>query len=145
MSTPTASVTRESAEPAIAPRTTGIHHVSLRVTDLARARIFYHERLGFPLVKEAPGAFLFVAGAVVVGVRAPAPETSADDVFDPFRVGLDHLALGCPDEEELRRVGAALTAAGIEHTGIKRDAVFGNLYLAFRDPDGIKWEFYLPA
>jgi catechol 2,3-dioxygenase-like lactoylglutathione lyase family enzyme len=131
--------------PAVAPRTTGMHHVALRVTDLGRARLFYLERLGFPLVKEAAGAFLFAAGGVVVGVRGPAPETDPADAFDPLRVGLDHLALTCPDEQELRRVAAALSAAGIEHTGVKRDAVFGNLYLAFRDPDGIKWEFYLPG
>ena len=32
----------------IAIQTSGIHHVSLRTTDLARARVFYIDRLGFP-------------------------------------------------------------------------------------------------
>ena len=32
----------------IAMKTTGVHHVALRSTDLARAKVFYIERLGFP-------------------------------------------------------------------------------------------------
>lgn len=128
---------------AIAPRTTGVHHVAIRVTDLARAKVFYVERLGFPLLLEGPGIFLVGAGGTPVAVRGPAPETAPDDSFSPFRVGLDHLALACDDEAELRRVAAALSDAGIENTGAKMDEVLGKLYVAFRDPDGIKWEFYM--
>jgi glyoxylase I family protein len=127
----------------IAIRTPGVHHVALRVTDLARARVFYIDRLGFPLLMEAPGIFLFAAGGTAFGVRGPAEDTDPADRFTPFRVGLDHVALGCEEESELRRVAAALAAAGVENTGVKLDEVLQQLYVAFRDPDGIKWEFYM--
>lgn len=127
----------------IKPQTTGVHHVSLRSTDLERSKVFYIDRLGFPLLMETPELFLFLAGNTAFGVRAPDARTGADDVFDPFRVGLDHLALACADVEELRRVADALTAEGIENTGVKLDETLKKEYVAFRDPDGVKWEFYM--
>ena len=38
----------------IAPRTAGIHHLTLRSTDLARSRAFYGNTLGLPIVIETP-------------------------------------------------------------------------------------------
>ena len=132
--------------PAIAPigvRTAGVHHVAIRCTDIARARLFYVERLGFPVLLDTPELFIFAAGQTAIGVRAPGATTSADDVFDPFRVGLDHIALACDDAKELRRVAEGLAAAGIESTGVKMDPTLGKEYVAFKDPDGVKWELYM--
>ena len=143
MATTAAPTSPLAAPSTIGIRTPGIHHVSLRVTDLARARVFYIDRLGFPLLMEAPGIFLFLAGGAAFGVRGPAPETEPTDRFSPFRVGLDHVALACEDEGELKRVADALAAAGVENTGVKRDETLGKNYVAFRDPDGIKWELYM--
>jgi glyoxylase I family protein len=137
----TATVAAET--PAIAIRTPGVHHFTLRVTDLARAKVFYADRLGFPVLMQTPDLLLFLAGGTAFGVRGPAPETDPADAFSPFRVGLDHVALACPDEEELRRVADALSTAGIENTGVKVDGTLQRNYLAFRDPDGIKWELYM--
>jgi catechol 2,3-dioxygenase-like lactoylglutathione lyase family enzyme len=132
-----------AATPTIGLRTRGVHHLALRVTDLARAKVFYVDRLGFPLLMETPELFLFAAGGTAFGVRGPAAETDPADAFTPFRVGLDHVALACDDEAELRRVAAALAAAGVENTGVKLDETLQKNYVAFRDPDGIKWEFYM--
>jgi catechol 2,3-dioxygenase-like lactoylglutathione lyase family enzyme len=135
-----------TTQPAIAPigvRTTGVHHVAIRCTDIARARLFYIERLGFPVLIDTPDLFIFAAGQTAFGVRGPAPTTPADDTFDPFRVGLDHIALGCDDAAELRRVADALASAGIESTGVKVDPTLGKEYVAFKDPDGVKWELYM--
>jgi glyoxylase I family protein len=126
----------------INPQTPGVHHVALRVSDVARARRFYSETLGFPVVLDRPELFLFAAGGTVFGIRGPARDTPAGDSFDPNRVGLDHLALGCPDAGELERVAGALAAAGIENTGVKTDETLGRRYVAFKDPDRIAWEFY---
>lgn len=131
-----------TAAQGICMKTTGVHHVSLRSTDLERSRIFYIERLGFPLLFANEELFLFLAGSTAVGLRGPTADTRSDDHFDPFRVGLDHVALGCTEPVELHRVAAALTEAGIEHTGVKTDSLLQKDYLAFRDPDGIKWELY---
>ena len=124
-------------------QTSGVHHVALRSTDLARSRVFYIERLGFPVLLEAPGLLIFGAGPSAIAVRAPDELSPAADAFNPHRVGLDHIALGCSDEAELRRVAGSLDAAGIENTGVKRDPTLGKNYVAFKDPDGIAWELYM--
>ena len=128
---------------AIKPNTPGVHHVALRVTDLDRAKRFYTDTLGFDLLMEADNLFLFRAGGTAFGVRGPEDDTPRGDRFDPFRVGLDHVALACTDEEELERVAAALEQEGVENTGVKLDATLGKKYVAFKDPDRIAWEFYM--
>ena len=85
----------------------------------------------------------YVLGATAIALDAPAADTPAGDRFNPLRVGLDHLALACADSTELRRVAAALTAAGINNTGVKVDPTLNKEYVAFKDPDGIAWEFYM--
>ena len=124
-------------------RTTGVHHISLRVTNLERSKRFYTDTLGFPAVAELPDLFLFAAGTVVFGLRAPDDRTAANDAFDPSRVGLDHVALVCEDEAELERVAARLDEEGVWNTGAKLDEALGKRYVAFKDPDGIKWEYYM--
>ena len=123
--------------------TAGVHHVALRCSDLSRARVFYVERLGFPLLMESDALFIFAAGNTAIAVRAPDAQTAASDRFDPFRIGLDHVALGCQDPAELRRVASALDESGIDNTGVKTDATLGKEYVAFKDPDGIAWELFM--
>jgi glyoxylase I family protein len=123
-------------------QTPGVHHVALRVSDVARARRFYTETLGFPMLLDSPDLFLFAAGGTAFGVRGPDADTPPGDRFNPSRVGLDHVALGCADEGELNRVAEALQAAGVENTGVKLDETLGKRYVAFKDPDRIAWEFY---
>lgn len=123
--------------------TSGVHHLALRVTDLQRSRAFYAQTLGFPVVLEGPGIFLFLAGQTAVAIRGPEAGTAVDDVFSPFRVGLDHVALACSDERELARVAKALAAAGVENTGVRLDPTLNREYVAFKDPDRIAWEFYM--
>jgi catechol 2,3-dioxygenase-like lactoylglutathione lyase family enzyme len=127
----------------IGMNTSGVHHVALRSTDLARSRRFYADLLGFPVIMEGPNLFLFLAGNTAFGIRGPEAETARDEKFNPFRVGLDHIALACTDEAELQRVAAALADAGVENTGVKLDETLGKRYVAFKDPDRIAWEFYM--
>ena len=126
----------------IGMKTPGVHHLALRVTDYARAKRFYLETLGFPLLLETENLFIFAAGSTAIGVRGPDAATPRGDRFSPFRVGLDHLALGCAQDAELERVAQALSGAGITNTGIKLDPTLKKRYVAFKDPDGISWEFY---
>ena len=124
-------------------KTTGVHHVALRSSDMERSKRFYTETLGFELALETPELFLFMAGGAAFGVRDRDAQTPDGDKFNPFRVGLDHVALACGDEAELDRVAKALTEAGIENTGVKTDATLGKRYVAFKDPDRIAWELYM--
>ena len=64
------------------------------------------------------------------------------DVFDESRIGLDHIAFDCASREELESWPARLDALGIEHGEIL-DRPYGS-GLAFRDPDNIQLEFFLP-
>lgn len=126
-------------------RTTGIHHAAIRCSDLRRARVFYLERLGFPLLSDGTGEFTFAVGASAVRVLAPA-DPAATDGSDGQRAGgtgLHRIALGCPDARELRRAAAALTSAGIEHSGVGVDEALGGEQLTFDDPDGIGWALYV--
>ncbi len=127
----------------IAPQTTGVHHLTLRSSDLSRARDFYGGALGFPIVLETRELFIALAGGTAIAVRAPGTQTPSGDRFDPFRVGLDHIALACTREPELERVAAALDAAHVPSTGIRRDPTLDRRYVAFKDPDGIAWELYM--
>lgn len=126
--------------------TPGLHHVVLTVTDVARSRAFYADLLGFP-VTDMPhvpgGGFFFPAGGVLVFAFASRRPTPGDR-FSEFRVGLDHLAFTAPSREALDALAAKLLAAGVPTQGVERFAPTGNLYVAFRDPDHIQLEFWLP-
>ena len=124
-------------------KTPGAHHIALRSADLERSRRFYTETLGFQVIKEVPGLFLFLAGNTPFGVRGPENGMPEGDHFNPHRVGLDHIALACEEEAELERVATALKEAGVENTGLKLDETLGKRYVAFKDPDRIAWEFYM--
>lgn len=124
-------------------KTPGVHHIALRATNLERSKKFYTETLGFQLLMDQPGLCLFLAGNTAFGIRGPEGVSANGDTFNPYRVGLDHVALGCEDEGELERVADALQQAGVENTGVKMDETLGKKYVAFKDPDRIAWEFYM--
>jgi catechol 2,3-dioxygenase-like lactoylglutathione lyase family enzyme len=128
---------------AIEPKTKGLAHVALRTTDFARAKAFYHDLLGLPVALETPEILGFLVGSTFLGFKKAEPTHPGGNVFTPFNVGLDHIAIACEDEAELHRVAAALEAAGVENTGIKTDTVQPKQYVAFKDPDRISWEFYM--
>jgi catechol 2,3-dioxygenase-like lactoylglutathione lyase family enzyme len=137
-----ATQTSQSTQP-IQPKTSGVHHFVLRVSDLRRSKQFYTETLGFPVLMEQPDLVLFLAGGTAFGLRGPTEQMRAGDRFDPYRVGVDHIALACTEDTELERVADALARAGIENTGAKMDETLGKRYVAFKDPDRIAWEFYM--
>lgn len=128
---------------AINIKTSGVHHVSLRVSDLERSKKFYCETLGFKHLMDAENITLFLAGGTAFGLRGSTEQMPKGDKFNPHRLGMDHIALACTDASELKRVADALSAAGIENTGAKRDETLGKDYVAFKDPDRIAWEFYM--
>jgi catechol 2,3-dioxygenase-like lactoylglutathione lyase family enzyme len=126
----------------ISPKTMGIHHIALRCSDMAITKKFYQETIGFSLALETSELIAFVAEPVIIAFKKANAEFHKD-VFTPFNIGLDHVALACETEEELERVARELTAAGVENTGVKLDATLQKLYVAFKDPDRIQWEFYM--
>lgn len=124
-------------------KTPHVHHIALRVSNFNRAKHFYHDVLGFDIIMEQHNLFIFFTGSTAIAIKGPEKDSPAGDTFNPFRVGLDHLALACENIEELQRITTELNLAGIENTGIKTDATLNKKYVAFKDPDQISWEYYM--
>jgi catechol 2,3-dioxygenase-like lactoylglutathione lyase family enzyme len=128
---------------AITPKTPGIHHIGLRCNDFTITKNFYQNIIGLPLVLDSNDLIIFSAGSVFVAFKKADPVQKDDAVFSPFEIGLDHIAIVCESEEELRRFATGLADAGVENTGVKKDEALQKLYVAFKDPDRIQWEFYM--
>ncbi len=121
----------------------GLNHIALRVTNIARSKTFYTQTLGFEVVMEVPTLLLLNGYGILLGMRGDEAQTLQGDRFDPYRVGLDHLALAAPDRAALDSLKGALDAAGVSHNAIEEDALTHAPYISFYDPDGIAWEFYV--
>ena len=120
-----------------------IHHICLRSMDFSITKNFYQNILGWKLVIDNPELIIFLAGSVFVAFKKAAPRNKQYSSFSPFEVGLDHIAIKCETEEELHRFAKGLGDAGVENTGVKTDETLQKLYVAFKDPDKIQWEFYM--
>ena len=120
-----------------------IHHICLRSMDFDVTKNFYQNTLGWKLVIDNPDLIIFMAGSVFIAFKKADPRDKHYSSFSPFEVGLDHIAITCETEEELRRFTKKITDAGVENTGIKLDGALNKLYVAFKDPDKIAWEFYM--
>jgi glyoxylase I family protein len=119
-----------------------LSHIGLRVTNLARAKRFYVDTLGCQLEKEIDGAVLINVYGMLISLYGDDTHTSRYDHFDPFRVGLDHLALAIEDTNKLEDLKRDLDAAGVHNNGIEEDPETHDKYISFYDPDGIAWELY---
>ena len=138
-------------------RPTGIHHVRLTVTDIARSKSFYEDVFGVhpavdfsdrveePGVREDPermfGGCAFAVGDQVLGLR---PAAAAGDSFASTRVGLDHLSLAVASTADLAAAAERLTGRGVEHGEIVELTEMGIAILSLQDPDDINLELTAP-
>jgi glyoxylase I family protein len=120
----------------------GLSHLGLRDTNLARAKRFYVDTLGCQLVRETDGAVLINVYGTLIALYGADSSSSSHDHFDPFRVGLDHLALAVEDTSNLEDLKRDLDAAGVRNNGVEEDLETHDKYISFYDPDGIAWELY---
>ncbi|HZS77741.1 MAG TPA: VOC family protein [Ktedonobacteraceae bacterium] len=123
-------------------RAKGLSHLGLRVTDIARAKRFYVDTLGAELIREIDGAVLVNMYGTLVALYGSDSPVSIYDQFDPFRVGLDHLALVVEEPNMLEEMARELDAAGVRNNGVEEDPETHDKYISFYDPDGIAWELY---
>jgi glyoxylase I family protein len=127
--------------------------VRLTVTGVARSRSFYTEVLGFDVALERPpdddpdgvvadmlqGGVVLVNAGVMIGLR-PVDAAHADDRFDPFRVGLDHLSFAVGSRADLDAAAQVFDEHGVEHGPVREVPAMGMAFLAAFDPDGIALE-----
>ncbi len=120
----------------------GLSHLGLRVTNLARAKHFYLDLLGCQVVRETEGGVVVNVSGMLVALYETDASSARSDHFNPFRVGLDHLALAVEDPSMLEDLKQDLDAAGVPNQGVEEDPETHDKYISFHDPDGIAWELY---
>jgi catechol 2,3-dioxygenase-like lactoylglutathione lyase family enzyme len=137
-------------------RSTGVHHVDLVVSDIDRALRFYRGvfgPLGWHGVHEIPGergeTIHYVHGpGSTIGLRQ-APDGTVTLPVDRYRVGMHHMCLEAPTEEQLYAAAERIVAlGGTISEGPRHFPEYREGYHAifFFDPDGIKLELsWTPA
>lgn len=122
-------------------------HIAVTVTDLERSVAWYRALFGSaPVLDEdvADGGFhhtvFAIGGGQLFGLHKHT--SGGNDGFQEVRAGLDHIAFGCANREELVHWAARLEELRVEHGGVV-DAHYGS-GLSFRDPDNIALEFFAP-
>ena len=101
--------------------TGSVHHVTLTVTDLPRARDFYTSVLGFQVALEYGPKILLTNGHLILAL-GPAPDPGREasgDRFDENRVGLDHLSFSVGTREELDEAAHMFDERGVPHGEIE--------------------------
>jgi|SRR4051794_22123456 glyoxylase I family protein len=125
----------------------GYHHVTLRVTDLARSRAFYSALPEFVLDQDVPDLeklrYRIGESRARLVLCAPLPDTAPGDQFSERRIGLDHLAVGVGGgRRSLEELESALRAIGAPTDGVTLDRAGVLSLITFRDPDNVQWEFF---
>ena len=127
------------------PDVSGIHHVSVTVTDIERSVPWYCDLLGLSKLMEEShpdgAGYAVVLGkpdwSMCVGLHTH--QTNARERFSESRTGLDHIGFMVSARTELDAWESKLTELGVEHSPVNDQG--GYAVLVFRDPDNIQLEF----
>jgi catechol 2,3-dioxygenase-like lactoylglutathione lyase family enzyme len=127
------------------PEISGIHHVSVTVTDIETSVPWYAELLGLTKLMEEKHpdgtGYAVVLGkpdwSMCVGLHTH--PTNEHEIFSESRTGLDHVGFMVTGRAELDAWESRLTELGVEHSPINHQE--GYAVLVFRDPDNIQLEF----
>ena len=121
-------------------KTGAVHHSALTVADVARARKFYTEVLGFQELGTFGPKVVLGNGSVLLAL-GPAPSPRFDlsgDRFEENRVGLDHLSFTVSSRADLEEATRTLDLLGVPHGEVVDLAEFRISVLMLRDPDNIQ-------
>ncbi len=125
--------------------TEGIHHLGLTVSDIAAARTFFVDQLGFTQVGEKPDyPAVFVSDGTVMITLWQVREPLTAQPFDRHRcVGLHHVALRVPNEAALAQLYERLRARSDVSIEFAPEALgqSGAQHMMCNVPGGIRVEF----
>ena len=131
------------------PLTRGAHHIGLAVRDVAEARDFFVDALGFTVAAERPDyPAIFVSdGTILLTLWQVADPASATPFDRRANIGLHHLALRVADLEALRTVFARVqghpgVVIEFDPEPIREGATTHHFICAM--PGGIRIEFATP-
>jgi catechol 2,3-dioxygenase-like lactoylglutathione lyase family enzyme len=131
------------------PATRGVHHVGLTVPDLAAARGFFVDTLGFAQVGERPDyPAVFVSDGTVMITLWQAVDPERAVAFDRKNViGLHHLALLVESQQALDALHARLAASGGVHIEFAPEPLRGGpvRHMMCAIPGGVRIEFIATA
>lgn len=122
------SVTAQ-AEPRRPIPLSGIDHIALRVSDLARSTAFYRDRLGGRIRSTSSDSTFLDVGSQWVALFARGAVSTG---YDATRPGVDHISFHSPQHRSLDERMGVLRAQGLDPVSPPDS---NRVY--FRDPDGI--------
>ncbi len=115
--------------------------VTLGVADLAAARHFYEDALGWRPAQALEGVAFYQAGGMILGLF-PRAELAKDAKLNDTGAGFGGiaLALNMRSKAEVDAVLAEAESAGATILKPAEDAFWGGYSGYFADPDGHPWE-----
>ena len=135
-----------------APSLSGVHHISITVTDIGASLDWYQRLLGadrmpvkFPHYdREDTGYGELVIeprSGIIIGLHTNAANDGQP--FDEARTGLDHIGFNVASRADLQAWTDWLDELGIEHSGIRVcEEPFPFATVVFRDPDNVQLELF---
>ena len=125
---------------------TGRLNVELRVRDVAADAAWYSALLNLNPVRDFHGPdgrlvhiVLAHKSGLTLGLIGP---PSADEDFNEYHVGLDHLEFLVTTVDDLHQWATRFAELGIANSGVKDFDHTAGVMVTFRDPDNIQLEFY---
>lgn len=137
------------------PRISGVHHISLTVSDLETSiawyqKVFRTQRLDVKIPhygREETGYSVLLPeprSGLIIGLHYNAGNQG--EAFDEARTGLDHVSFGVAGRAALVEWTAWLDELGVEHTGVVDETEpIEYSTVVFRDPDNIQLELIAVA
>ena len=107
----------------------GLDHIALRVSDLARSTAFYRDHLGGRIRSQSSNSTFLDVGSQWVALFGRGAVSTGYDVTQP---GVDHISFHSPRHRSLAERMGVLRDRGLDPV-----SPAGSNRVYFRDPDGI--------
>lgn len=125
----------------------GIHHITLTVSDVVASADFYIRHFGFRSLFDLGARNIMSNGSIVLSITLPADKSAPippNDRFSENRIGLDHVSFSVGSLEEMEAAAAYFDEQGITRGEIRDLGGLGLYVMAVRDPDNIQLELTAP-
>jgi len=119
-----------------------IHHIVFTILDLNETERFYTKIFGQSLYSNT-NTVMYQVGQTMLIFTQKEPGNHIGTKFNPSNIGLEHIAFGLKNLEELKEVEQVLIVNNIQNSGIHIDKSSKKEKIWLNDPSNIRIEFYL--